>query len=807
MSIKFFGEITEKDIVGGKGKSLAKMFQNGFEVPDGFVIGAEIFEQYLEENNLKETIKKIVSNCNLENDKQIEKASKEIINLIDSNEISDEIKKEIKDKFRALKAEYVAVRSSATSEDGMNSAWAGQLETYLNIDKENIIYNIKNCWKSLFSPRAIFYRLKRNDESYISIAVVVQKMIQSDISGVAFSANPVTNNRDEIVIEAILGLGEALVSGSVNPDIYVIDKEKNTLINKEIKNQSKKMCKTSIKNTWVDISEHYEQKLSDELILELSNIIRNIEKFYGFPVDVEWGIENNKIYILQCRPITTIKKDNIQKNMQMIKNTGEWVYYVSRKFIWYLESSQIAATSAKNQDELLNFNVATKNYLILNGDEYSLDEDSENINQIFQKQFKEDIEFFEKFAKIEFKLVDDIKLYIDKLKKLDFKNMSLKELADNLSEFNKLYVKSCIPGFTRPESFLEIAFKKELENMGLTEKEKEEIFKKISTCPNYFPLSYSEEPVDLLKIALILNEGKNIDSMLEEHIEKYAWIKAPVAFENTCFTKEDYIERLNFIKDEKIEEKLKNIENVRKQNDENYENILKKYNFSNKTLKLAKAIRDFIFLRTYTTEYTDHLFYTGRHSILKEISQRCNIKLEDLVMLEYNEILEILNNNAIVTKETKNKIESRRNGFAIIWLNGNVETFLGKEALELQSEIGKIYKTNENNEETEQNIIKGMPANRGKIIGTVKILLNYEDIKKVKKGDIIVASMTTPDYVSAMEKAAGFITDEGGITCHAAIVSREFDVPCIVGTINATQKLKDGQKIELDAYNGEIKIL
>ncbi len=103
--------------------------------------------------------------------------------------------------------------------------------------------------------------------------------------------------------------------------------------------------------------------------------------------------------------------------------------------------------------------------------------------------------------------------------------------------------------------------------------------------------------------------------------------------------------------------------------------------------------------------------------------------------------------------------------------------------------------------------IKGTPANKGKVIGKVKILLEYKDIFNVEKGDIIVASMTTPDYVSAMEKAIGFITDEGGITCHAAIISREFDVPCIVGTNNATQKLKNGQMIELDAYNGIVKII
>lgn len=144
----------------------------------------------------------------------------------------------------------------------------------------------------------------------------------------------------------------------------------------------------------------------------------------------------------------------------------------------------------------------------------------------------------------------------------------------------------------------------------------------------------------------------------------------------------------------------------------------------------------------------------------------------------------------------------------MIWINGNVQTVFGNESLQLQDEIAKAYKTSSDEEEkSNSKIISGSIANRGKVKGIARVLTKYQDIYRVEKGDIIVATMTTPDYVSAMEKASGFITDEGGITCHAAILSREFNVPCIVGTINGTKEIQDGQMIELDAYNGKVYIL
>jgi len=803
MNIKFFNEVNENDIVGGKGSSLAKMYQSKFNVPNGYIITVDAFNNFLIENNVKIKIEKLIAECNINNEETIKEVSKKINDIILNCKISDKLENEIFENYEKLDCDYVAVRSSATSEDGKNHAWAGQLETFLNVTKNNIIDTIKKCWSSIFSKRALFYRVKNNDTSEISVAVVIQKMLQSEISGVAFSVNPTNNNKNEIVIESAFGLGEAIVSGKVTPDKYIVYKDDISIKIKEIKVQKVKFVKADKFNKWIEIKDGNLQKLNDELIIELSMLIKKIESFYGFPIDVEWGIENDKIYILQCRPITTIQENEL---LEDIKKKGKWNFYVSRKFNWFVENTEIYATMEKFQKELLGFELITQNYLCLNGDEYALDEDFNNLCNKLDNYFKNDNDFFEKFAKIEFKLVEEIKEYLEYLSNRELFSLSYDELLQEFKRFNNIYIKSFIPGMTRPEDYLTYKLEKELIAENFSKQDIEKIFKKISTCPNYYPLSYSEEPLDLLKIALE-SKDQNIEKLLDNHIKKYSWIKGPVEFEDTVFTKKDYLERLEILKDIDIEAKIKNINDVRNINDIEYEAILTQYNFSQTNKKIIKAIRDFIFLRTYTTEFSDHLFFMGRHTIFKEISNRTNINDKDLIMLNDKEILNILECHGKISKEIEIILENRKIGFAMVWIDGNVKTVFGKESIELQEEIAKIYKISEEKIDVKNNIIFGSIANKGKVTGIARILKSYNDIYNVKKGDIIVATMTTPDYVSAMEKASGFITDEGGITCHAAIISREFNVPCIVVTVDAIKKIKDGQKIELDAYTGKIYIL
>lgn len=800
MNIKFFENINENDNVGGKGLSLVKMYKNKFNVPNGYIIMSDVFDNFLKENNVKNQIQKIIDNCDINSEENLERSSKEILEIICKCDISESIKKNIINYYKELNCRYVAIRSSATSEDGKNHAWAGQLETYLNIDENNIIDSVKKCYSSVFSPRAIFYRIRNNDKSDIKVAVIVQEMIQSEISGIAFSINPTTNNKNEIIIEGGFGLGEAVVSGKVTPDTYVISKNENKIKSKQIKEQKFKMSKDKGITKCLNGNT---QKLNDGMILKVSEVVKKIEKFYNFPVDIEWAVYKENIYILQCRPITTENKNDL---IDKIVSAGNWNFYVSRKFNWFVENTEIYSTLEEYQKNLLGFEVITKNYLCLNGDEYALDKDFDELCFKFNNYFENDVNFFQKFANIEFDLTDKIKNYIKYLENKELRNLSFKELKNEFEKFNDLYIKSFIPGMTRPDEYLLDCLQKELINLKFNEEDIENIISKISTCPNYFELSYSEEHLSLLKIALKIKNGEDVQDLIDKHILKYSWIKGPVNFENTCFTKEDYLSRLENLINTDIEKKIENINKVRENNDIEYNKILEKYKFTIKVRNLIKAIRDFIFLRTYTTEYSDHLFYVGRNTIFKEISNRTSIEEQDLIMLGCKEISSILENKGIMDKDTKKILETRKIGFAMIWIDGEVQTVFGDKSIEIQNKIADIYKTLDIKKETKK-VISGSIANTGKVIGIARVLNEYKDIYKVKKGDIIVATMTTPDYVSAMEKASGFITDEGGITCHAAILSREFDVPCIVGILNATKEIKDGQKIELDAYNGKVNIL
>src|SRR3989344_1913439 len=309
---RHFKNITKNDaaLAGGKGASLGEMTRAGITVPPGFVVLASAFEQFVAESGLGIEIDAALDSVNHEQMHTVEAASEKIQALILATEIHADIKKEIENEFQALRCRYVAVRSSATAEDSAQAAWAGQLDTYLNTTSETLLENVKKCWASLFTPRAIFYRFeKKLNDQQISVAVVVQKMVESEISGIAFSVHPVTQDRNQLIIEAVYGLGEAVVSGTITPDSYVVEKNTWLITDVYVTDQERELVRLATGgNEWKPVTQSRKdkQKLTRDQILELAKLIALIEDHYGFPVDVEWALENRKFYITQSRPITTL---------------------------------------------------------------------------------------------------------------------------------------------------------------------------------------------------------------------------------------------------------------------------------------------------------------------------------------------------------------------------------------------------------------------------------------------------------------------------------------------------------------------
>lgn len=326
--INFFKNINKNSVnqAGGKGASLGEMTNANIPVPPGFVVLANAFDRFLEETNLNLEIQARLEEVNIDDANSIDKASAIIRDAIHDHEMPMDLASEILSSFDELNTEFVAVRSSATAEDGAVASWAGELETYLNTTRENVVDQVKKCWSSLFTPRAIFYRHEQKlSDHYVSVAVVVQKMIQSEISGIAFTVHPVTEDHDQMIIEAGYGLGEAVVSGQITPDSYVVSKSEMKILDINIAEQTRKLVRriqndkdaksrvsddSDVANVWVELGgeEGNGQKLDEGQILELGGICMNIEKHYGFPCDIEWAYEGGVFYITQSRPITTLKK-------------------------------------------------------------------------------------------------------------------------------------------------------------------------------------------------------------------------------------------------------------------------------------------------------------------------------------------------------------------------------------------------------------------------------------------------------------------------------------------------------------------
>ena len=317
LNIAWFNKVDKEDIplVGGKGANLGEMTKAGFPVPNGFIVTSKAFFDFLKANNLELKIKHLIGTANVNNPHSLSQVSKLIKKTVMEGEMSSELKLEIYSAYKKLGGltdALVAVRSSATAEDLPDASFAGQQETYLNVKGEtNVIHKIKECWASLYEERAIFYRHENKYENKkIGIAVPVQKMVESEKSGVMFTIDPVTNDKNKIIIEAVYGLGEMIVQGQVKPDHYEVDKKEEKILTKEVSTQETMLKKVGMENKEIKVpkSSQDKQKISEKEILALATLGRKLEKHYFFPQDSEWAIDGNKVYIVQTRPITTIKK-------------------------------------------------------------------------------------------------------------------------------------------------------------------------------------------------------------------------------------------------------------------------------------------------------------------------------------------------------------------------------------------------------------------------------------------------------------------------------------------------------------------
>jgi phosphoenolpyruvate synthase/pyruvate phosphate dikinase len=678
MFIKDFKEINKESvsIAGGKGASLGEMTQARIPVPPGFVVLSDAFERFIRETDLNVEIDSILHSVDHKEIHTVEDASEKVKALILAVEMPEDIGDEIQKSFDKLDSKFVAVRSSATAEDSATAAWAGQLETYLNTTEENLLENVKKCWASLFTPRAIFYRFEKGLHGQrISVAVIVQKMIESEVSGIAFSVHPVTQDYNQLIIEASFGLGEAIVSGQITPDSYVVEKEPRRIIDKNVYTQKKALVRGETGGTeWQSIPKEKAEKqvLTDEEILELSELILKIENHYGFPVDIEWAREKSKFYIVQSRPITTLRRGE-EKTTELKK----LVKTITRD-VPLLAIESYYDGIVKQTEDFFGFEFSENVFVFVNG-----------ATEIYREN-----EYFSK------------------------------QLPAKLSGWVKRH-KSRLP-----ETYT-----------GLRDA--------LRLCKVVSAKSYSK--------------AQEITEDLEKLNDAFAR-----GFLGIITTFWFPIWQDTYLKNQNIKP------------------------FSDEVIIEVKKVR------TETEKFFDGTLEMV-YSLLNKLADIENFDIKLLKYLTWQELNDCIKRQSLDLVQI---IAQKRRNTKFAYLKGqiiydqDIDPTLRKFGYLIQQE--PITSTNE---------IKGLVANPGIAKGPVRIIFNREELNKVNQKDILVAPMTTPWYLPAMKKAAAFVTDEGGITSHAAIVAREMNKPCIIGTKIATQVLKDGDKVEVDADEGVVRIL
>ncbi len=812
MFIKSLNEISKGDvkIAGGKGASLGEMSRAGISVPAGFVIVSDAFKEFLKVNNLLAEIDAAFDEIDESKIHTIETASEKIRALIGRAEIPKPIQEEVLRAFKKLNSRFVAVRSSATAEDSSSAAWAGQLDTFLNTTGKNILENVQKCWASLFTPRAIFYRFEKGlHKQKISVAVVVQKMVQSEVSGIAFSVHPVTQDRNQLIIEAGFGLGEAIVSGQITPDSYVVEKDKMRIIERYVSEQSKGIYRASKGgDDWRDIPamKGATQKLSDKEIIELSNLIMRIENHYCFPCDIEWAQERGIFYITQSRPITTLsdtavvkrnKKLHLSSTTKEIKNpadldfNGYHILPEASRASWYYVTNIIGNYLSVPHRE---WGVFTGGIVVHQDGKFQL-----YLTVKDNTPFKQTLVRFANDPSLLLKL----ERFITKTKEKGIGGI----MSHTLAKIPKKKLAELMQNhYDRLIDLHRAALALRYLDRGCILRLKE-IFKKepdpdacISTVTVSEKLTFTlQEEIGLLKLAQeIVEKRKSIsDAAIQKQIQtllsRYRWSSLGYYHEEAK-TKEDYEQKLAESTAHDPHALLGKIEERIKKNFDAKLAMIKRIK-SEEDKKIIEIAVESTILKDYFKSSINELQFYGE-ALFEEIAQRTGETVETLKNLMHREVINLLDGKRFDAELMKRRLQHS----IIVGRYGKSMTVLtGSDADEFEKRYLQLDQSRKE--------FKGRTACKGIVNGKVKVVINIKDFQKVEKGDVLVVMNTSPDFMPILGKASAIVAEEGGLTAHVSIISRELGIPCVVGISHITKILKDGDLVEVDADNGVVKIL
>ena len=876
--------------IGKKAQNLFELAIHGFNVPDFSVITNRYFKEVILDE-IREYCKSEITDWNSVFEGDSEKKIGNIVEVIKNHKIREEFKIEIENIVKD--GSYYAVRSSSIEEDSSNFSFAGQFETYLYVRKENMIEKIKEVWISSFSSHVMRYRKEGKINNEVNVpAVIIQEMINSEKAGVGFSVNPVNGDHDEIVISGTFGLGTSIVDGDENGDLFIYNK-KTKEIKKEIRTKKIRQV-LDFENKKIKIEEINieDEVLNNDEITKLGENIINIEKYYGKPQDMEWAFEAEKLYILQSRPITTLKNTNkkmtntiIWDNSNIVESYPEITLPLTFSFIRkaysdvYKRFSEITGVPAKVvesyqdvYDNMLGLLKGRVYYNLINwykllmlfpnskgnskfmeqmmGVKKELSEENLNENLLEAEgkmtgweKFKNKLEkskagftLFMNMFLIEKKAEKFYKIIAENLngEKSDLNKKNIKELKKYYKFLENKFLKNWeIPiindflvmvwfGLSKKmaEKYIKDDFEKAhntliaQEGNSMISVEPSKYIKKMSlmikndkSLKDEIRNIINKNEKSLIEI-FKLTQNAEFNSTLNEYMEKFGdrtvhelKLEAPTLREEPLFLIK-MIYSLSITENVQEHAKRNILEEQKKIYDSLKINPIKKY-LLKKTLFYAKK---FIRLRENLRYERTKVFGTVRKIMKKMGVHLKNNNLinneKDVFYLTVDEIFGLVD-GSIIDVDLQKLIELRKEEYkkyeteAILPDRFLTRGFLGENF---------YYEDLAGNSQLDENTLQGTGCSKGIVKGKVKIVLNPMDTQ-VEDGDIIVTKSTDPSWVMVFPLLKGLIVEKGSLLSHSAIISREMNIPAIVGVQGATSILKTGDMVQFDGSTGIIKKL
>lgn len=861
-----FREIDQKwrTAVGGKGVNLGELTKiSDIQVPEGFCVTTKAFRKSIESNEDYQTLIEELTLLKAEDRVKIGEVSREIREVILKAEIPDSAVKGVSDYLTkyGLGNAY-AIRSSATAEDLPHASFAGQQDTFLNIKgKDAILEHIRKCWASLFTDRAVIYRIQNGfDHQKVYLSVIIQRMIFSEASGILFTADPITSNRKVLSIDAGFGLGEALVSGLVSADNYKV--RQGSIVEKSI---SEKKLAVNARNRGgteqkeIEPNQQCLPALTDEQVLVLEKIGRKIEAYFGNPQDIEWCLADGSFYIVQSRPITTLYPiPEVERSLENhvyvsvghqqmmtdpMKPLGLSFYMLTTPAPMRPAGGRLFVdvtaplSSSEGRKNLLNtlgqsdplikdalLTAAEQGGFVKSIKEHSSNKTNEAVPPVdFQPQIENDPVIVSELIRssqamihelkqnIQTKSGSDLFLFIqediEKLRKSlsDPQSMGVIMAAQNASSWINEYMNQWLGEKNPADTLSQSVPNNVTSEMGLALLDVADAIRPYPEIIDY--LQQVTEDGFLEKIVMF-DGGQETKDAINSYLSTYGMRCSG----EIDITKSRWLEKpatlipmiLNNIKNFEPNASKRIFEKGRQAALEKEQELLTRVQELPdgeqkvvKTKQMIRLIRNFSGYREYPKYIMINHYFVYKQALLEEAK----------LLVQANVIKKEEDIYYLTFEELREAVITNQLDYQIIGERKNAYRLYEKlNPPRVITSDGEIIAGEYRTRNLPENAIAGLAVSSGDIEGRARVILNIADAD-LEDGDILITSFTDPSWTPLFVSIKGLVTEVGGLMTHGAVIAREYGLPAVVGVENATKLIRDGQRIRVNGTEGYIEVL